>query len=111
MSNCLKNNIPFLRLLRETDSEEQRQALLETATPSQIRALSEICHHTVYEYCKLDKTSRKKLRKNKKLLQKVASTDRTFKSKQRFVSQSGGGIFSVLLPTLLSTVLPALLGK
>ena len=111
MSKGLKSNLSFLNLLKETESEVQRQALLDTATPSQIRSLTEICHHTLYGYCKLDKTSRKKLRRNKKLLQKVASTDRTFKSKRRFVSQSGGGIFSVLLPTLLSTVLPALLGK
>ncbi len=111
MYNCLKNNLQFLSLLKETESEEQRQALLETATPSQIRSLTEICHHTLYRHCKLDKASRKKLRKNKNLLHKVASPSNTFKSKRRFVSQRGGGIFSVLLPTLLSTVLPALLGK
>ena len=111
MSNCLKANVPFLRLLKDTDSQKQRQALLETATPSQIRALTEICHHTLYGYPKLDKTTRNKLIKNKKSLEKVASLSKSFKKKRRFVSQSGGGIFTVLLPTLLSTVLPALLGK
>ena len=111
MSNCLKNNLSFLKLLKETNSEEQRQALLETATPSQIRALTEICNHVLTGHCKLDKASRKNLRKNQKSLQKVASLSKSFKKKRRFVSQSGGGIFSVLLPTLLSTVLPALLGK
>ena len=111
MSNCLKNNLSFLTLLKETESEEQRQALLETATPSQIRSLTEICHNILYSHCKLDKVSRKKLQKNKKLLQKVASPSKTFKSKRRFVSQRGGGIFNVLLPALLSAVLPALLGK
>jgi hypothetical protein len=105
----LKNNLSFLTLLRETESDEQRRALLETATPGQIRSLSEICNHVLHRHCKLDKSSRKKLRKNQKLLQKVSSTDRTFKSKRRFVSQSGGGIFSVLLPALLGTVLPALI--
>jgi IS30 family transposase len=109
MSNCLKNNLPFLKLLKDTESEEQRQGLLETATPSQIRSLTEICHHTLYGYLNFNKASRQKLRKNKKLLRKVASPSRTFKSKRRFVSQSGGGIFSVLLPILLSTVLPALI--
>ena len=109
MSNCLKNNLPFLKLLKETESEEQRQGLLETATPSQIRAVSEICNHVLTGHCKLDKVSRKKLRKNKKLLRKVASPSKTFKSKRKYLSQSGGGIFSVLLPILLSTVLPALI--
>ena len=111
MSNCLKANIPFLRLLKDTDSQKQRQALLETATPSQIRALSEICHNILRSHCKLDKASRRKLRKNRKTLEKVSSLSNSFRKKRRFVSQSGGGIFTVLLPTLLSTVLPALLGK
>ena len=110
MSNCLKNNVPFLRLLSETESEDQRQALLETATPSQIRALTEICYHTLHRHCKLDQASRKKLRENRKLLRKVASTSKTFKSKRKYLSQSGGGIFTVLLPTIISAV-TALLGQ
>ena len=110
MSNCLKNNLSFLKLLRETESEDQRQALLETATPSQIRALTEICHNILYRHCKLDQVSRKKLCKNKRLLRKVANPSKTFKSKRKYLSQSGGGIFTVLLPTLISAV-TALLGQ
>ena len=42
MSDAIKNNKAFLDLLCKTKSEEQRQALLDTATPGQIRALSEV---------------------------------------------------------------------
>jgi len=105
----LQNNLSFLTLLRETENPEQRRALLETSTPGQIRALAELSRHVLYGHCKLDKSSRKKLRKNLKYLQKVASPSKTFRSKRRILSQRGGGIFSILLPALLGTVLPALL--
>ena len=41
MTSCMERNIQFLQLLTET-SESQREALLKTATPSQIRALAEV---------------------------------------------------------------------
>ena len=104
MSNCLIDNLPFLKLLQQTESEDQRQSLLETATPSQIRSLSEICNHVLKGHCKLDKESRKKLSKNKKLLRKLANPSKTFKTKRRYLSQRGGGVFTILLPTLISTI-------
>ena len=110
MPNCLIENLPFLKLLQVTESEDQHQALLDTATPSQIRALTEICHNTLYNHCKLDRRTRKKLHKNKKLLRKVADPSKRFKSKRRYLSQSGRGIFTVLLPTIISAV-SALLAK
>ena len=82
MSNCLRNNLSFLRLLNETESDEQRQALLDTATPSQIRCFTEICHNTLYNHRKLDKTTRKRLSKNKNLLRKLANPSKTFKQKK-----------------------------
>ena len=47
MCENLKENLAFLQLLAQTKSDSQRYALLETATPSQVRALSEISLHVV----------------------------------------------------------------
>ena len=105
----LKNNLSFLTLLYETENPEQRRALLETSTPGQIRALVELCNHVLHRRCKLDKSSRKKLRKNLKYMKKVASPSKTFRRKRRIISQRGGGIFSISLPALLGTVLAALI--
>ena len=44
----LKNKA-FIDLLLKTKSLEQRQALLDTATPSQIRAISELCLNLLHE--------------------------------------------------------------
>ena len=42
MSRCLRDNLPFLQLLIET-SENQRQHLMDSATPCQVRAIAELC--------------------------------------------------------------------
>ena len=91
--SSLKENLSFLKLLQETKSNEQRQALLETATPSQIRALAEICQHTLSGYCKLDKKTRKSLRSKTRILQKIASPTRTYQRKKERIGQFGGNFF------------------
>ena len=103
----LKENLSFLKLLQETKSNEQRQALLETATPSQIRALTEICQHTLTGYCKLDKKTRKSLRSKTRILQKIASPTRTYQRKKERIGQFGGNFFKILGP-LLGAILPAI---
>ena len=45
MSACLRENLGFFKFFTETDSSKQKRALLENITPSQLRALSEICNH------------------------------------------------------------------
>ena len=55
MSNCLKRNIAFLRFLEEAKNGNQIQAVLKSATPSQVQAISEICNHVICGHCKLDK--------------------------------------------------------
>merc|ERR1712212_1310726 len=52
MSACLKKNLGFFRFFTETDSLKQKRALLENITPSQLRALSEICNHLLTKHCK-----------------------------------------------------------
>jgi len=108
MSSSLKRNLTFLRLLNDTECDEQRYALLETATPSQIRSLSEICSHVLTGHCKLDKATKRKLSGKIGTLRKVASPTSSYKKKKEKISQYGGGFFSILLP-LLGSVLPALL--
>ena len=77
MSTCLKNNILFIQFLNESKDKDQLRAILKTATPSQVRALSEICHHLVCGHCKIDKKSRGILRKKIDILKKVASTNKS----------------------------------
>ena len=113
MSNCVLKNQTFIRLLAETPSQQQRQVLLESATPDQVRALGDIC----LNICRgrLNKQIEKLDKRKRKPVQKLATKGIAIKEKRKALSQAhkgqkGAGLFSVLLPLALST-LPALLKK
>ena len=120
MSNFVAKNHAFIRLLAETPNKQQRQALLETATRDQLRALSDICLNICLgrfnkEIDAIGKQKKKKFIKNILPIQKVATKSVSLKEKRKALSQAhktqkGGGLFSVLLPLAL-TALPALLKK
>ena len=117
MSNTISKNQAFIKLLLET------QVLFDSATPSQIRTLSEICLNICCgrlnnKLCKLDKSVRQDFIKEILPIQKAASANIPFRKKRKTLSkahrevvshQKGAGIFSILLP-LAATILPELLG-
>ena len=105
MSKCLNDNLNFLKLLQETKSKGQKQALRKSATPSQIRALSEICLHILTGNCRLCDRDRRVLRSKIKILKKIASSSNTYKQKKRHINQEGGGLLKII-PILLKTILP-----
>ena len=107
--NLLKKHKSFIDLLCETHSKEQRQALLDTASPGQIRAISELSLNLLHQHCgNIDKTLRDKVIEHQEFFRKLATEERPFARKknllatthQREVNQTGAGIFSFLLPAL-----------
>ena len=103
MSACLKENLGFFRFFTETDSLKQKRALLENITPSQLRALSEVCNHLLTKHCKLDIGTRKRLRKKSDALKRVVTGGRNYKQKKKVVNQHGEGLIA-LLPLIASVV-------
>ena len=68
--NLLKKNKSFIRLLCRTHSKVQRQALIDTATPSQIRAISELSLNLLHEHCEsIDKALRDKVTEHQEFLE------------------------------------------
>ena len=66
----LKKHKSFIRLLCETQSKEQRQALLDTATPGQIRAISELSLNLLHQHCgNIDKVLRDKVTEHQEFLE------------------------------------------
>ena len=63
MSTCLKENSGLFNFFTETDNLKQKRTWLENITPSQLRALSEVCNHLLTKHCKLDIGTRKKLKR------------------------------------------------
>jgi len=108
MSKCLKDNVHFLKLLQETKSKSQKQALIKSVTPSQIRAFSEICLHILTGNCRLTERDRIALRSKIKTLKKIASSSNTYKQKKRHINQKGSG-FLKLIPILVKTVVAPLI--
>ena len=117
MPDIIRQNKAFLALLCSTKSSEQRQALLDSATPSQVRALSEVVLNL---YCKRIRAPHKKsqLKENEFELSRLAAVNRPFGRKKRIlaekhkpevVNQKGEGLFSVLIP-LLGTVIASAIG-
>ena len=103
MSACLRENLGFFKFFVETDSEKQKRALLQNISPSQLRALSEVCNHLLTKHCNLDNRTRKRLRKKVDTLKRVAIKGKNFKEKKRVVNQHGEGLLK-LLPTILSAI-------
>ena len=108
----LPKNKGFIDLLLRTKSFEQRQALLDTATPSQIRAISELCLNLLHERGgKIEAgPEREQLVKHQEFVRKLATEQRPFARKRNLLanehqrevtgSQTGRGFFSFLLPVL-----------
>ena len=100
---CLRKNLLYFKLLSETDSSTQRLALLKTISPSQLRILSEVSNHLLTKHCKLNRKTRKKLRKKIKVLKNVGETTDNYKRKKKTVTQHGKGL-SKLIPIIGSIV-------
>ena len=105
----LRKNKAIIDLLLKTKSFEQRQALLDTATPSQIRAISELCLNLLHERGGEIEAGpvREQLLKHQELVRKLATEQRPFARKRNLLanehhreSQTGRGFFSFLLPVL-----------
>ena len=79
--NLLKKHKSFIHLLCETLSKEQRQVLLDTATPGQIRALSELSLNLLHEHCgSIDKVLRDKVTEYQEFFRKLAKEKEEFAS-------------------------------
>ena len=161
----IERNRPFLELLTTTKDKEQKQALIETATPGQLRALCECVRNICKGRFNFTPDQKNKLLAHSGTLCKLASCQISLSEKRKFLqellnneqtksregnkkeesesedesveesgdesieesedsesedeeindlnntNQTGGGIFSILLPLLASTVLPAILKK
>ena len=104
--NLLEKHKSFIRLLCETHSKEQRQALLDIATPGQIRAIGELSLNLLHQHCgNIGKMLRDKVIEHQEFFRKLATEDRPFARKknllanthQQEVNQTGAGIFFIYI--------------
>lgn len=87
-----------------------RKALLKNVTPEIINTLSEICLNTVNGNNKICNATIKKLKRYKNSIRSVSQPKRSVASRRKILVQNGG-FLPVLIGTILSGVVGALIDK
>ena len=72
MSSRVKKHWDFIHLLANTSSTQQRKVLLDTITPDQFKAVSEIILNVAYLKIPVSKASTSKLKRQKKIVELLA---------------------------------------
>lgn len=107
-SPLCKKHIAILRALQHLN-KEQREAVLRKADPSIIRCICECALNILRGNVPLKADQRKKLRRHAAVLRRLAANKGCWKSKKRYVVQSGG-FLPLLIAPILGTLLSNLIG-
>lgn len=99
---CIVRNKSFLKKIYKSDSET-RKKLINSATPDEIRSLSEIAHNVTTGNFTIPDKKITKLSKYKQAIRKLSRRTLCHKKKKQFLIQEGG-----FLPFLISPVLSTL---
>jgi len=103
MGERVYRNQDFLRLLCKTTAP-QRKALVRTATTDQIESICECALNVLRKNVPLTPSEIVKLRKNKRVIYKLADKRVPVSKKRKKLEQAGGFLPALLVP-ILSTVL------
>ena len=103
MSKLVKKHTSYLRLFSDTTSKLQRQALLDTITDDQLRALSEVTINLLQGILPITAAQKEKLGKYKKLLRLIGDPSVSLKKKKISLRRQAKAV-----ALLLTSVEPAL---
>ena len=96
MSQLLKKNASYISLLLQTENKKQAYALLQTATPEQTRALSEIAFNLLR--LPLGDEAAGEVRNKRKLLKRLSDKDINTKLKSSLIANHRKLMIDVLHP-------------
>ena len=100
MSQCMRNNIDFLRVLKNCNSK-QRRALLQAADSKLLKAICECVLNVLRGTVKLNPSQKRKLRRHKDSLRQLADKRIPLKRKKNLIVQKGEGFLGILLAPVL----------
>ena len=103
MSQCLRNNIDFLRVLKKSNSK-QRRAILQAADNQLLKAICECVINVLRGTVKINPKQKTQLKRYKASLRELADKGVPLKKKKKTLVQKGGGFLSIILPTVLQTL-------
>ena len=103
-----KEQLPFLHLLTSCP-ENQRQFLLETATPEQMHALVQIVFNILHRSIPVSTEVKRNLKKHVDVLVSLVESSVSYKKKKQTLAQEGGGFIQDLLIPVLTSIGPLML--
>lgn len=103
MSQCLRKNIDFLRVLKNCNSK-QRRAILQTADNQLLKAICECILNVLRGVVKINPQQKRKLTHHKNTLRKLADKKVSWTAKKKAIVQKGDGFLSIILPPVLQTL-------
>ena len=108
-SSRIQKHKDFIKVLLKA-KPKLRQALLTHSDTDCIRCLCDIVFNIRTGKISLSSKERKKLKKYKMLMKNVTTKNVPLKRRRSIFIQKGGGLFTILLPAVLSAV-TALIAK
>lgn len=109
MAHHLRKHAAILRTIYKA-RPDLRKNLLKLADQDLIRCICECADNTLKGHVKLTSSQKTKLSRYKKVLRRLAKKGESWKSKRKFISQSGGALPALLVP-ILGTVLSGLISS
>jgi hypothetical protein len=100
MSELIKNCESELKFLSKANAA-QRRKVLKNSRKCLIKAISEIVLNCLLGNIPMNQCRRNRLKKYKKLLNKLANRTTSLNSKKKLILQKGSGFLSILLPVAL----------
>lgn len=85
MSRLLKSQREYFELFTSKTSGQQRQALLDTITRDQLRALVQIVVNFLHQTLPLPPTVLAHLKRHKRILRRIADTSLALKEKRKLL--------------------------
>jgi hypothetical protein len=101
MTQRVRKHLPTLKVLALSTPAVRKQ-ILKSADDGLIKLLIECCYNTLYGGMKLSSSKLSKLKKYKTVIRKIAKPSKNLKNKKKVLVQSGSGLLSVLLPTVIT---------
>lgn len=103
MSKSLRTHRDWLSVLGKS-KRKQRLSLITAASKPHIDILSECCQNTLKGHVPLSKVHKGKLSRFKHHLRKLACPSINWKTKKRFLRQTGGAFLPLLLGPIISGI-------
>ena len=103
MSKRLKDSLPFLQVLIRC-KPKLRKAILEHGPGHVLMSICECSHNVLKGVIPLTPSQKQRMSRYKKHLRTLADKKVSRVRKRRLLSQKGGNILTILIPTVLSAI-------